>query len=124
MEPKTMLCTAATLFGIGALGGLVMALMRLRGVARPPDALAMLHGLLGGAGLTLTIYAAATLGVSPMAQLALVLLLVAAAGGLWINLAFHARQLPLPIPAIIIHALAAAGGLGLLVLATMRLPTA
>ena len=42
---------AAILFGLAALGGLVMAFLRWSGAPRPPDWLAMGHGLLAAAGL-------------------------------------------------------------------------
>jgi len=49
---------AAVLLGAGALGGLVMAGIRLKGEARPPTWLAMVHGVLAAAALTLLIHAA------------------------------------------------------------------
>lgn len=120
MEPTHILQTAAALFATGALGGLLMAGMRLRGAPRPPSIIAMAHGVMAAAGLTLLIYAALTVGIPPLARLATLVLLLAALGGAWINLRFHARMLELPIKAIAGHALAAVIGLGLLVLAVMR----
>ena len=86
METYTMLQTAAVLFGAAALGGLLMAGMRFSGTPRPPAWLAMGHGLLAAAGLTLLIYAAATAGVPRTAQIAMVLFVIAAAGGAAMNL--------------------------------------
>ena len=63
-----MLRTAAVLLGIGALGGLLMAAMRLRGMARPPSSIAMLHGALASAGLALAGYAAFVVGIPVMAR--------------------------------------------------------
>ena len=121
MEPNRMLWTAAILFGIGALGGLLMAALRLRGMDRPPAFMAVAHGLLGGAALTLLIYAEFTLGIGPLAQFALAVLLVAALLGLWINLRFHANQLALPISAVVVHALVAVAGFGVLVAVVLQL---
>ena len=98
METFTMLQTSAVLFGAAALGGLLMAGMRFSGTPRPPTWLAMGHGLLAAAGLTLLIYAAATAGVPRTAQIAMVLFVIAAAGGAAMNLLYHWKLLPLPIP--------------------------
>ena len=95
---------AAVLLGIAALGGLVMAFMRWSGAPRPPDWLAMLHGLLAAAGLTLLIHAALTVGLPGPALLSLVLFVLAALGGAYINLRYHAKQLALPKGWILGHA--------------------
>lgn len=114
METYTMLQTAAVLFGAAALGGLLMAGMRFSGTPRPPTWLAMGHGLLAAAGLTLLIYAAATAGVPRTAQIAMVLFVIAAAGGAAMNLLYHWKLLPLPIPLMLVHALLAVSGFVLL----------
>lgn len=95
---------AAILFGLAAVGGVIMALIRWSGAPRPPDWLAMGHGLLAAAGLTLLIQAAVTVGLPVLGQAALGLFVLAALGGGLINLRYHARQLPLPKPWIIAHA--------------------
>lgn len=114
MEPLSTMQTAAVLFGAAALGGLLMAGLRFSGTPRPPDWLAMGHGLLAAAGLTLLIYAAITTGIPPLAQLALGLFVAAAMGGVAMNLLFHRKQLPLPIPLMILHALLAVTAFALL----------
>ena len=116
MEPHAMMTTAAALFGVAALGGVLMAGMRFSGIPRPPAWLAMVHGLLAAAGLTLLMYAAMAVGVPRTAQLALGLFVVAAIGGAAMNLLFHWKLLPLPIPLLILHALLAAAGFVLLLL--------
>jgi peptidoglycan/LPS O-acetylase OafA/YrhL len=96
MEPALILKTSTALLALGALGGLLMAGMRFAGRPHPPPSLAMLHGLLAGAALTLLIYAAATVGLPPLAIAALVLFLIAAAGGTVLNLNYQhwPRQSP------------------------------
>jgi len=120
MEPDTIMRTSAALFGLAALGGLWMAGMRLRGIPRPPAWLAMGHGLLAAAGLTLLIYAALTVGIPPMAQLAAGLFIIAAIGGAAMNLLFHWKLLPLPIPLMVLHALFAVAGFALLLLSILQ----
>jgi len=120
MESNSMMQTAAALFGLAALGGLLMAGMRLSGIPRPPAWLAMGHGLLAAAGLTLLIYAALAIGIPPMAQLATGLFVVAAIGGAAMNLLFHWKQLPLPIPLMILHAGLAVTGFVLLLVSIYR----
>ncbi len=114
MEADTMLRAALTLFGIAAAGGLLMAGMRFNGTPRPPAWLAMGHGLLAAAGLTLLIYAALTVGIPKMALVALGLLVIAALGGVALNLLFHWKELPLPVPLMVLHGLMAVAGVGFL----------
>lgn len=120
MEPQHAMQTAAILLGIGALGGLVMAALRFKGAARPPSSFAMGHGLLAGAALTLLVYSWCTVGIPPLAQLATGILILAALGGAYLNLRFHAKMQPLPIPIIVGHAATAAVGLIVLLLAVFQ----
>jgi len=114
--------TATALFAVAAIGGLIMAGIRFSGTPRPPTWLAMFHGLLAAAGLTLLIYAALTVGVPPMAQLAAVLLVLAAVGGMFMNLVYHWQLRPLPIPLMLGHALLAVAGFVLLLLTVLAFP--
>ena len=107
MEPNLMLQSATGLFVVAALGGLAMAGIRLLGKRNPPPWLALLHGLLAGAGITLLLYAALTTSIPRMAVVALVLFLVAAAGGVVMNLGYQWKQRPLPVPLLAVHALVA-----------------
>jgi len=120
MEPSLAINTAAVLLGIGALGGIVMALIRFKGAPRPPSTLAMIHGLLGAAGLTLLIYIWATLGLSHLGQAGTVVLVFAAVAGMYINLRYHSQMQPLPISLVIAHAVVAVLGFGLLLGAISR----
>ncbi len=117
MEPDSLMMSAATLLGIAGLGGLLMAVMRLIGVMRPPAWLAMVHGFLAAAALALLSYAAWAVKIPPMAQFALALLLAAAATGAAMNLLFHWKLQPLPIPLMIVHAMLAVVGFILLLTA-------
>ena len=118
MNLASVLWTSTILLVITAAGGLVMAGIAFKGNQQPPTWLAMLHGFLGAAALTLLLYAAATVGLPGMALTALVLLLVAAAGGVVLNLKYHWKQLPLPRGLVIVHAVAAVAGFLLLLAAT------
>ena len=117
MEPSLMLRTSAVLFAITAVGGLAMAVIRFGGKPNPPSWLAMLHGLLAAAGLTLLAYAYFTATVPAFAALALLLFVVAALGGVVLNLAYHLKALPLPIWLVVVHAAIAVVAFLLLALA-------
>ena len=117
MDPRHMLQTAVVLFAIAALGGVVMAGIRFAGRRNPPTSLAMVHGLLGGAGLTLVLYAACTAGVPSTALLGVALLLVAALGGILLNLNYQWKQRPLPGGVVVGHALLAVVGFSLMCVA-------
>jgi glucose uptake protein GlcU len=117
MNAITMVRTAVTLLALGALGGVVMATIRLSRNTNPPSWLAMLHGLLVSAAATLLLYATFTAGIPRAANLGLALLVLAALGGLVLNLNFHSKNLLLPRGLMVGHALLAVVGF-LLVLLT------
>ncbi|HVR82653.1 MAG TPA: hypothetical protein VHF02_11325 [Luteimonas sp.] len=102
-----MLQTAAWVFVVAALGGLAMAGIRFFGKRNPPVWLTLLHGLLAGGGVTLLLYAALAFSIPKMALVALVLFLIAALGGVVMNLNYQWKQRPLPAPLLIGHALLA-----------------
>ena len=114
MDAKQMLCTAWALFALAAVGGLVMAAIRFGGNRNPPAWLAFGHGLLAAAGLTLAAYAALTAGLSSLANIGVLLLVVAAAGGATLNLGYHWKQVPIPAGLTIGHILLAVTGFVLL----------
>jgi hypothetical protein len=116
-EEHFMLQTASILLVITALGGLLMAGIRFATRRNPPAWLAMLHGLLAASGLTLLVYAACTQPVPSLAVFALVLFLLAATGGAILSLAYKWRQRLLPAWLVVTHALVAATGLVILLLA-------
>ena len=118
MEPAQILLTASVLLAAAAAGGLVMAGIRFMGDRSPPAALAMLHGFLAAAAVTLLLYAAATVGLPKLALVALALFLAAAGGGAILNLNYHWKQRPLPKGLVLAHAGAAVLGFVLLVAAT------
>jgi hypothetical protein len=118
MEPVLIMKTASALLALAALGGLSMAGIRFAGKPQPPAWLAMLHGFLSAAALTLLLYAWFTVGLPALASWALVLFLVAAAGGAFLNLNYHWKMLPLPKGMIVGHAGVAVAGFGLLLAAT------
>ena len=104
MNAITMLQVAVGLFTITALGGLVMAGIRLFRKHNPPAWLSMVHGLLAAAALTLVAYAALLAGVPSPAGWALLLFVVAAGGGAAMNLLWQWKGRPLPVPLLLLHA--------------------
>lgn len=120
MDAKLLLQTATVLLAITAAGGVVMAIMRFGGADRPPSWLAMLHGLLAGSGLTLLLYAGFTVGIDRNTWVGIALLVVAALGGLVLNLQYHDKRLPLPKGFMVVHALLAVGGFALIFLSAFR----
>jgi hypothetical protein len=117
MEPNRIMQTALVLFAIAAVGGIVMAGIRFGGKPHPPTALAMLHGFLSAAALTLLIYAACTVGLPSLALTATVLFVLAAIGGVFMNLNYHWKMLPLPKWLVVVHALIAVTGFVCLLIA-------
>jgi len=103
------------LFGIAALGGAVMAVLRLRGAERPPMAVALIHGALAAAGLVVLIMSVLSAAPAPMTRVALVLFVAAALGG-FVLFSFHLRQKALPIGLVLIHGAVAVVAFVLLIL--------
>ena len=124
MEPMLVMRTAVVLLILTALGGLAMAAIRFSGKPHPPTWMAMGHGFLAGAAVTLLIYAFFTTGLPGLATLALVLFLLAAAGGVVMNLRYHWERLALPKWLVLVHAAIAVIGFVLLAIAAWRPPTA
>lgn len=119
MEPTLVMQTAVWLLVVTALGGLLMAAIRFGQNRNPPSWLAMLHGFLAAAAVTLLLYAAFTVGLPRLAVWALILFLVAAAGGVLLNLGYQLRNMPLPKPVLIGHAVVAIVGFLLLLTAML-----
>ncbi len=112
MNALSMLQTASVLLLLTAAGGVAMAVRRLVQKINPPSWLAMAHGFLAASAFTLLIYAAVTDGIGGRATLGLILLAVAAAGGVVMNLAYHlADRL---IPTWLLHLHIALGAVGTL----------
>ena len=122
MEPHLILVTSALLLAVAAVGGATMAVIRFSGKPQPPTWLAMLHGFLSAAAVTLLAYATFTVGLPLLANVALVLFLIAAAGGVVLNLNYHWKLLPLPKALIVVHAAAAVLGFLLLLGAVLSSP--
>jgi uncharacterized membrane protein HdeD (DUF308 family) len=91
--------------------------MRFRGRPHPPSWLAMVHGLLAAAGLTLLVYAAVASDVPAAAVYAALLFVVAAIAGVVLNLVYHLRDRPLSKSLVIAHALIAVAAFVLLLAA-------
>lgn len=117
MEPMLSMRTAVVLLALAALGGLLMAGIRFAGKPHPPSWLAMGHGFIAGAAVTLLLYDYFTTGLPGLAQLGLLLFLLAAAGGVVLNLVYHWNRLPLPKWMVVVHGLVAVAGFVLLLLA-------
>jgi len=107
---------AIVLFALAAVGGLIMAIMRFRGREQPPLALAIVHGLAAAAGLVALIAVIAGGSAPGAATLGLVLMLAAALGG-FVLFGNHLKNIPLPIPLMVIHALVAVAGFATLLVA-------
>ena len=118
MEPNVIMQTCVGLLAVSALGGVTMAIIRFSGKPHPPAWLAMLHGFLSAAAVTLLLYATFTVGLPLLAKIALALFLVAAAGGVLMSLNFHMKMIPLPKWLIGVHAAIAVAGFLLLCFAT------
>jgi uncharacterized membrane-anchored protein len=116
MDAPTMTQFALILFGIAALGGLFMVFQLMRGRDRPWSWLAMVHGFLGAAGLTLVLYATAMAGVPKLVNVGLVVLLAAVLGGVTLALKYHVKMLPLSRPLVFGHAALAVVGFVLVLL--------
>lgn len=120
MDAQTMLKTAVVLLALTGAGGLLMAGIRFSGKPHPPSWIAMAHGLLAGSGLTLVLYPAFVAGMNAAAWGGLALLVVAALGGLTLNLGYHWKNIALPVWLVLVHAAVAVVGLVVLAIAAWK----
>lgn len=120
MEVQLMLRTAVVLLALTALGGITIAALRFSGRPHPPSWLAMLHGLLASSGLTLLLYAGFAAGMPGGAWLGLGMLIVAAGGGLVLNLRYHWKDKELAAWLVLVHGAVAAVGFVDLVVAIWK----
>jgi hypothetical protein len=97
--------TALILFGVAAVGGLVLVYLRVTNKPLPLP-LALVHGALAATGLVLLAIAALGAGGPQQAQLALGLFVVAALGG-FVLFSFQLRKKQLPMGIVMVHALVA-----------------
>lgn len=97
---------AVLLFGVAAVGGVIMAVMRVSGRELPPLWLALVHGVLAASGLVALIISVVTVSANPVALGALIGFVVAALGGFAL-FSFHLRKKALPLPLVGIHAFVA-----------------
>ena len=114
MDAQQMLRAGIVLLALTAAGGLLAAGMRFSGRPHPPSFVAMLHGLVAAAGLTLVVYVAAVRGLGDGGWIGLLAMLAAALGGLVLNLGYHWKDRALPVWLVLVHAAVAAVGLALL----------
>ena len=113
---------ALVLFGVAALGGLVLAAQRFRGAPQPALPLALIHGAVAAAGLIALIVAVTgAAGAVTLAKVALIVFLIAALGGFFL-ISQHLSKKPLPIPVVVIHALVAVTGFILLLIGVRQGP--
>ena len=106
--------TAAILFAIAALGGIIMAMIRLSGRDYPPMWIAIIHGLFAAAGLVMLLTVVFGTAAARSIQIALLLFVVAALVGFALFY-HHLKGRPLPIPTMVIHALIAVAGFIILI---------
>jgi len=93
---------SALVFAIAALGGGFLATRHFMKKDLPMPVV-LLHGALAATGLVLLGYASVQGTTMPLANIALVLFLVAALGGFYL-FSKTLRKQPLPSPVIVIHA--------------------
>lgn len=112
-----MLNVAAIIFAVAAAGGVVLALHVLRNKLAP-WALSIVHGLLGATGLVLVLLAVLQGRGGSLATASLAVLVVAALGGFFLA-SFHWREKLAPKGVVVLHALVAVSGFGLLLAAVL-----
>lgn len=98
---------------LAGLGGLTMAWMRISGKPQPPGWLAAVHGVAAVPGLVLVAWAALVTegGDAVFHNIALILAVLAAAGGLTLLIGYHMKGLPLPIIIVVLHGILGAAAI-------------
>lgn len=102
-----MLNYALIIFGIAAIGGLVLANSVLRGKLAPWS-ISLLHAVLGATGLLLVLITLMN-GAASIVRTAFIILVIAAIGGFYLA-SLHLRKKVAPVAVVIVHALVAVAG--------------
>lgn len=92
IEPSHLIRTSIWLLAAAAAIGLVMAAIRFAKDQAAPVLLSKAHGILTCSAIAILTYGWATVGLPKTASVALVLLLVAASGGLAMGQAWRWKQ--------------------------------
>lgn len=111
---------AAVLLAIAALGGVVMAIMRLTGRELPPMGLAIVHGLFAASGLVALLMAVIGINAPTQANIAAGGFVLAALGGFFL-FSYHLRRQALPVPVVLVHGVVAVISFVLLLLGIFAL---
>lgn len=96
LEVKLIFRAATWLLAVAFFSGLAMALIRFATDRSSPRWIAKLHGFAAASAISLLFFAWLNGGLVRAGLYGLLILLVAAAGGLYLNLGFHWRRKPLP----------------------------
>ena len=96
------------LFAVAALGGLYLALLRLRGLPFPMP-VSIVHGLVAAAALVALAVQVLSTETNQWVSASLLLFVVAALGGFY-AFSLHLRGKTLPIAVLAVHALVAVAG--------------
>lgn len=104
MEARQMLQIATYVFALTAVGGILMGWIRFARGTNPPSWLAMAHGFLAAAGVTLLAYTVLVLEAPGMALVSLLLFLGGSLGGVVLNLVYHLKGTKLPKSIVAVHA--------------------
>lgn len=111
--------TALILFGIAAVGGILLVLRRVANKPLPLP-LALAHGALAATGIVLLTVSVLGSAGPGGARLALGLFVVAALGG-FVLFSFHLRKKTLPMGVVVIHALVAVAAFLILLGAALKM---
>ena len=114
MEPSHLIRTSIWLLAAAAAIGLFMAAIRFAKDQPAPAVLSKVHGILTCSATAILSYGWATVGLPKVASIALVLLLVAASGGLVISQAWRWKQASHVQSLLFAHLSVAAAGFFLL----------
>jgi hypothetical protein len=96
LEAKLIFREATGLLSVAFVSGLAMALIRFASDRPSPPWVAKLHGFAATGAITLLIFGLANAELPRAGLYGLLTLLVAAAGGLILNLGYHWKHRPLP----------------------------
>ncbi|QDU29094.1 hypothetical protein ETAA8_42010 [Anatilimnocola aggregata] len=108
---------AAIILSLTAIGGLVVAALRICGLPYPPMWLALGHGGAAVTGLAVLAYSASTQDPPWLVLVALAMFVCTAFGGIALFTLFHLRSVALPIPLVLGHGALAIASLVTLLIA-------
>ncbi|MCC5856041.1 MAG: hypothetical protein JJU10_10270 [Idiomarina sp.] len=121
MTATMALGLASILFLLAIILGVMLGFARFGKSVNPPPVLVWWHGGFAFIGFLILLYGSFFVGYPTVANYGVLLIALAAVGGVWMYMAFHRKQKLLPVPIVWAHGVAAVIGFVMILYAMLNI---